>query len=65
MKKLAWLLITPLLASPVFAADLMQVYREAQQNDPNFAAAQATLDAGREKIPQGRAGLLPSLERVG
>ncbi len=65
MKKLAWLLLTPFIASPVLAADLMQVYRAAQDNDPNYAAARATLDAGREKMPQGRAGLLPSLSLSG
>jgi len=65
MKKLAWLLLTPFIASPVLAADLMQVYRAAQDNDPNYAAARATLDAGREKMPQGRAGLLPSLTLSG
>ena len=61
MKKLAWLLVSPLLASPLFAADLMQVYRDAQENDPTFAAARATLDAGREKAPQALAGLLPNV----
>lgn len=65
MKKLAWLIVSPLLASPLFAADLMQVYREAQDNDPTFAAARATLDAGRERAPQARAGLLPSLTLSG
>ncbi|UCV18758.1 TolC family outer membrane protein [Ferribacterium limneticum] len=65
MKKLAWLLVSQLLASPLFAADLMQVYRDAQDNDPTFAAARATLDAGREKAPQGLAGLLPSLTLSG
>ena len=65
MKKLACLLISPLFAAPLFAADLMQVYRAAQQSDPSFAGAQATLDAGREKMPQGRAGLLPSLTLSG
>ncbi|WP_428826389.1 TolC family outer membrane protein [Azonexus sp. IMCC34842] len=65
MKKLAWMLLSPLLASPLHAADLMQVYRAAQDNDPTFAAARATLDAGREKMPQGRAGLLPSLTLSG
>ena len=61
MKKLAWLLISPLLSAPLQAADLMQVYREAQDIDPTYAAAQATLDAGREKLPQGRSGLLPNI----
>lgn len=65
MKKLAWLIVSPLLASPLFAADLMQVYRDAQDNDPTFAAARATLDAGQEKMPQARAGLLPSLTLSG
>lgn len=61
MKKIAWLIATQLFASPLWAADLMQVYRAAQDNDPSFAAARATLDAGREKVPQARSGLLPSL----
>ncbi|MDP3638239.1 MAG: channel protein TolC, partial [Azonexus sp.] len=65
MKKFAWLLLSPLLTTPLFAADLMQIYREAQQNDPSFAAAQSTLAAGQEKMPQGRAGLLPSLSLSG
>lgn len=65
MKKIAWLLFSSLTAAPLFATDLMQVYRDAQVNDPNFAAAQANRDAGREKMPQGRAGLLPSLTLSG
>lgn len=65
MKKLAWLIAAPLISTPLFAADLMQVYREAQSNDPSFAAARATLDAGREKMPQGRAGLLPNVTLTG
>lgn len=65
MKKLVWLLASPLLASPLCAADLMQVYREAQDNDPTYSAARSVLDAGREKMPQGRAGLLPSLSLSG
>lgn len=65
MKKLAWLIVSPLFASPLCAADLMQVYRTAQDNDPTFAAARSVLDAGREKAPQGRAGLLPNLSLSG
>jgi outer membrane protein len=53
MKRLAWLLATPLLASPLWAADLLQIYREARDNDATFAAAQANLEAGREKLPKG------------
>ena len=65
MKTLAWLLLTPLLATAAHAADLMQVYRDAQDNDAAFAAARYTAEAGREKLPQGRAGLLPSLTLSG
>src|SRR5574343_1153179 len=65
MKNLAWLLVSPLIATPLYAVDLMQVYRDAQSNDPTFAAARATLAAGQEKQPQARAGLLPSLSLEG
>jgi len=43
------------------AADLLAVYRDAAAYDAQFAAARASLDAGREKLPQGRAGLLPNI----
>lgn len=48
-------------AAPVLGADLLQVYRDALGFDAQFAAARAALDAGRERLPQGRAGLLPTL----
>jgi outer membrane protein len=41
--------------------DLVQVYRDAQRYDAVFAAARHTLEAGRERLPQGRALLLPTL----
>jgi outer membrane protein len=49
------------LALAAEAAGLMQVYREALVNDARYAAARATLDAGREKLPQGLSGLLPAI----
>ncbi len=61
MKKLVWWLVTPLLASPLRAADLMQIYREAQANDAAYAAARSTVEAGRERTPQALAGLLPTI----
>ena len=61
MKKLVWWLVTPLLASPLEAADLMQIYREAQANDAAYAAARSTVEAGRERTPQALAGLLPTI----
>jgi len=45
--------------------DLMQVYRQAQAYDAAFATARANLEAGRERGPQGLAGLLPSLSLSG
>ncbi|HWV88878.1 MAG TPA: hypothetical protein VNZ59_02245, partial [Burkholderiales bacterium] len=52
-----------LLALPWCAAaqDLFQVYRDAQSYDAVFAAARHSLEAGRERLPQGRALLLPTL----
>ena len=49
------------LSVPAHGADLMGVYRDALAYDAQFAAARAALDAGREKLPQGRAGLLPNI----
>lgn len=65
MKKIAWLLATSFVASSAWSADLLQTYREAQGNDAVFAAAQATVEAGREKEPQALAGLLPTLGVTG
>lgn len=46
-------------------AGLVDAYRLAQQNDPVFEAARYTLDAARQKIPEARAGLLPTLSLTG
>ena len=43
------------------AADLLETYRDAIGYDAQFSAAKSARDAGREKLPQGRAGLLPTL----
>jgi outer membrane protein len=43
------------------AADLIQVYQQALANDATYASARASLAAGREKLPQGRAALLPTI----
>ncbi|MEO8411010.1 MAG: TolC family outer membrane protein, partial [Propionivibrio sp.] len=46
---------------PAFSVDIVQIYREALGNDAQYAAARAAAEAGREKLPQGRAGLLPTI----
>jgi outer membrane protein len=48
-------------AGPAAGEDLLQVYRDAQRYDAVYTAARYSLVAGRERIPQGRALLLPSL----
>ena len=48
-------------AAPVYSADLLQVYRAALANDQQYVAARAASDALREKLPQGVAGLLPTI----
>ncbi len=55
------LFVIGLLPFGACAEDLLQVYRDAQRYDAVFAAARHTLEAGRERLPQGRALLLPTL----
>jgi len=50
-----------IVSAPSPAEDLMQIYREAQQNDPAIAAARANWEATQERVPQARAGLLPNV----
>lgn len=52
-----------LCALPAMAgnANLGTVYQLARENDAEYAAARESFKAGQEKIPQGRAGLLPTV----
>jgi outer membrane protein len=52
-----------LLALPAaaWAQGLWQVYRDAKAYDAQYAAARAQLQASREKLPQGRALILPTV----
>ncbi|MFJ4292112.1 TolC family outer membrane protein [Cupriavidus sp. NPDC089707] len=54
-----------LCASHASAIDLLSVYRLAQGGDPTFEASRYALEAGREKLPQARAGVLPSINLSG
>jgi len=47
---------------PVAGPNLLQVYEDAKSYDAQFAAARNTLQASLEKLPQGRALLLPTIE---
>src|SRR3970040_17255 len=53
-----FLALMPLVA---VGEDLLQVYRDAKGYDAQYAGARYALIAGQERLPQGRAGLLPSL----
>lgn len=50
-----------LLPTPAGAEDLLQVFRDARNYDAQFGAARYALQAGLEKLPQGRALLLPTI----
>ena len=58
-------LVLLLVAFPAAAEDLLQVYRDAQRYDAVYNGARYALEAGRERIPQARALLLPSLNATG
>lgn len=49
----------------VHGADLLEVYRQAQSNDPTFESAHYAYEAAREKLPQARASLLPVVNLTG
>jgi outer membrane protein len=48
-------------SSQAWPADLVQVLRDAFSSDAQYASARATRDAGLEALPQGLAGLLPTI----
>ncbi|WP_454764669.1 TolC family outer membrane protein [Cupriavidus campinensis] len=58
---LAVSLLALLQVPTALAADLLQVYRDAQSNDAQFASARSQLLATRERLPQARSGLLPQV----
>ena len=60
MKRIA-VLVTLALAQPALGADLLQIYQDARTQDASFASAEAAHRAGVERLPQGRASLLPSI----
>lgn len=49
------------LLPEAYADDFLTVYNLARANDPKFSAAQSVYMAEREKLPQARAGFMPTL----
>lgn len=48
-------------ALPANAEDLLTIYRQALSQDPVLEAAKYSLEAAHQKIPQARAGFLPTV----
>jgi protease secretion system outer membrane protein len=49
------------LSASAWSMDLLQAYEAARQQDANILASRATAAAGRERLPQARSQLLPSI----
>src|SRR5512140_2984787 len=65
MKRHAIFLAILAFSQPLAAADLLETYREARANDPVYASARASRDAGLEFLPLGLALLLPNISGSG
>ncbi|MHB1083931.1 MAG: TolC family outer membrane protein [Thiobacillus sp.] len=60
-----YLALTLALVPAAQAANLSDVFQDAQAYDAQYAVARAAYQAGQEKSVQGRAGLLPSVNLGG
>ena len=63
-RRIGWFGLAALLglaSGAAQGADILEVYRLAQASDPTFQGARYTLQAAEAKIPQARAGLLPTV----
>ncbi|MCB1986053.1 MAG: TolC family outer membrane protein [Burkholderiales bacterium] len=49
------------LCTSLSAANLMDIYQEALEQDAQYQSARASYQAAQEKLPQGRAGLMPNI----
>ena len=59
------LVAAALHCAPAAGEDLLQIYRDAERNDPTLAGARANYAATKEAVPQARAGLLPNVSVTG
>lgn len=54
-------ILAAMLCAPTYADDLMTVFVAAKDNDASVGAARASYLADKERLPQARSALLPSL----
>ena len=55
-----WSLIS-FISLPLASENLLDIYNEALDNDPQYKSSEYSLLAGKEFVVQGRAGLLPNV----
>lgn len=65
LKTFPLVIATLFMGAPAFAADLIDVYRDALAQDPVYASARSALEANREVLPQARANTLPNISASG
>jgi outer membrane protein len=65
LPKPLFLALTLAFAPAAHAANLSDIFRDAQAYDAQYAGARAAWQAGQEKAAQGRAGLLPQVNLSG
>ncbi|MEY3122458.1 MAG: hypothetical protein RI993_1283 [Pseudomonadota bacterium] len=69
MKNLSYqiiiLIIGIFIHAPLGAESLITIYREALEHDAEYKIARHTYTASQERLTQGRAGLLPSIDFTG
>lgn len=63
--RLGLLCVLVCLSRPAVGLDLLESYTRARDHDARLAAARAAYKAGKEKLPQGRAQLLPTVNLRG
>ena len=55
-------LVTSLAGASAHSMNLLEAYQLALDQDATIRASRATLAVGRERLPQARAQLLPSVQ---
>ena len=59
------LVLISLISLPLASENLLDIYNEALENDPQYKSSEYSLLAGKEFVVQGRAGLLPNVTLSG